>query len=154
MHVLVRTNVLMEQGLRSSVSLWGELRQLRVLTQIKWRVDVAFSLTLRNWCVMDVKVCHHWRHFYTSYLMLFSLCASLYLSFSLCASLYLSLSLCLFVYFRDDLYRVELDNIAGDEMFYSKVSRTLFLHHCSLTAYTDTQTHKHTNTQTCTLTCE
>src|SRR4029434_5107150 len=33
-------------------------------------------------------------------------------------------------------------------MFYSKVSRTLFLHHCSLTAYTNTQTHKHTNTQT------
>ena len=23
---------------------------------------------------------------------------------------------------RDDLYRVELDNMAGDEMFYSKVS--------------------------------
>jgi len=28
-------------------------------------------------------------------------------------------------FFRDDLYRVELDNMAGDEMFYSKVWLTL-----------------------------
>lgn len=26
-----------------------------------------------------------------------------------------------YVFCRDDLYRVELDNMAGDEMFYSKV---------------------------------
>lgn len=25
------------------------------------------------------------------------------------------------MFYRDDLYRVELDNMAGDEMFYSKV---------------------------------
>lgn len=30
-------------------------------------------------------------------------------------------------FFRDDLYRVELDNMAGDEMFYSKV-RLIFWH--------------------------
>lgn len=36
---------------------------------------------------------------------------------------------CFFVFYRDDLYRVELDNSAGDEMFYSKVRPTLTTKH-------------------------
>lgn len=46
-------------------------------------------------------------------------------------SLALSLSLCLCV--RDDLFRVELDNVVGEEMFYSKVR---------------TETHTHTRAYT------
>lgn len=36
---------------------------------------------------------------------------------------------CVCVFCRDDLYRVELDNMAGDEMFYSKVRFILFHTH-------------------------
>lgn len=37
----------------------------------------------------------------------------------------LTLPLSLYSVSRDDLFRVELDNVVGDEMFYSKVSTTL-----------------------------
>lgn len=48
-------------------------------------------------------------------------------------SLTLSLSLCLRV--RDDLFRVELDNVVGEEMFYSKVRTETHTHTCLYTYF-------------------